>query len=168
MSTHYRLIRLDRPREIAPDDRATTTDMNIAFTDPDRYDTGRNPTLYVVKTLEQYIGGERRRVYAALAPLRLIVVLRGCGELDRIPSGSYLKALVGNDPGTSKYALSFAAGQVHTKITVDGIYSPGDVRQPRPYWNGSYIEHDDITDLEQIAFSDLLKQVPAIGQEQSA
>ena len=83
--------------------------------------------LRLVRTGTQVVDGVERHYYAAEPPLRLLIVMRNGGPLNRVQRGSYLKALVGWDDG-SAYVLPGDEGKQHTKISVDMVLDSDLVR----------------------------------------
>lgn len=91
-----------------------------------------------VKTGEQTVDGIRRLYYAACAPHRVLLVMRGgqdARSLNASPGNTYATALVGWDEGTAGYVRPGEEGRRHTKISIDVIhtlmpdYAAANVRQ---------------------------------------
>jgi hypothetical protein len=74
----------------------------------------------MVKTAERTVDGQRRYYYAGAGPHRILFVMRNGQPIEALDEpNTYVKALVGWDPGTADFVLPQHAGKQHTKVTVD-------------------------------------------------
>lgn len=99
--------------------RLIFVDMDIVISDAPAEASSRPANeLRLVRTGTQLIDGVLRYYYAAEPPLRILIVMRNGMALEDVPTGYYLKALVGWDDGTA-FVLPGDAGKQHTKLSVD-------------------------------------------------
>lgn len=88
-----------------------------------------NPLISFVKTAEQAVGGRKRLYYAAVGLERILIVMRNGVRLDSLNTpGSYVRALVGDEPGTPGFVLPAHEEKWHTKITVDARWTLDSLR----------------------------------------
>lgn len=106
-----------------------------------------NELVAFVKTAERTVEGRRRYYYAAAGPHRVLLVMRNGTPLEKLNQpNTYVKALVGWEPGTSEFTLPQHAGKQHTKLTVDMLLTL-DERAAAEYARVNDIEIESLTDI---------------------
>ncbi len=74
----------------------------------------------IIKTAERTVDGQRRYYYAGAGPHRILIVMRNGQPIETLDQdNTYIKALVGWDPGTTDFVMPQHEGKQHTKITID-------------------------------------------------
>lgn len=113
----YRTLRIDPTIAILPNTAALPHDAPGVL------------ALYATGS-QQMANSDSRRYYAALPPLRLLVVARNDIDLAALPPGTYVRALVGWDAGESPHTLPIHARQRHTKITIIALAASAAAAEP--------------------------------------
>lgn len=74
----------------------------------------------IVKTAERTVDGQRRYYYAGAGPHRILIVMRNGQPIETLErEDTYVKALIGWDPGAADFVMPQHEGKQHTKVTVD-------------------------------------------------
>lgn len=74
----------------------------------------------LIKTAERTVDGQRRYYYAGAGPHRILIVMRNGQPIETLDQdNTYVKALVGWDPGTTDFVMPQHEGKQHTKVTID-------------------------------------------------
>lgn len=74
----------------------------------------------IVKTAERTVDGQRRYYYAGAGPHRILLVMRNGQPIESLDQdNTYVKVLIGWDPGTADFVMPQHEGKQHTKVTVD-------------------------------------------------
>ena len=124
------LILVDRRIVVLPADQPAAPDPEI---------------LCVTQTGELLLDGEPRRYYAALAPHRLLIVMRHGRSIEEAQVGLMLHAAIGWDDGHHPYVTAGGADKRHSKITVIEVLA---------------IDDDLPADAKVTALSDVVARAP--------